>query len=102
MNRLNHLGRHLTCPKADGRIVRLPQTSLPLVLTVICAACVSASAQKSPGAPLKKNGRAFFPIGCYELPKEAAGLRAMADAGFNLVRCRNVPDLDRVHAAEML
>src|SRR5438552_9206482 len=102
MNRLNQSGRHLTCPKADGRIVRLPQTCLPLVLTVICAACVSASGQKSPGAYLKINGRAFFPIGCYELPKEDTGLRAMAEAGFNLVHCRNAPDLDRVHAAGMM
>src|SRR5437667_3959351 len=102
MNRLNQSGRHLTCPKADGRIVRLPQTCLPLVLTVICAACVSAAGQKSAGACLKINGRAFFPIGCYELPKEDTGLCAMADAGFNLVHCRNAPDLDRVHAAGML
>ena len=56
----------------------------------------------SPGAYLTKNGRAFFPIGCYELPKEDTGLRAMADAGFNLMHCRNAPDLDRVHAAGML
>lgn len=77
-------------------------SSLHLLLTVICAACVSASAQKSPGAYLTKNGRAFFPIGCYELPKEDTGLREMAEAGFNLVHCRNAPDLDRVHAAGMM
>jgi len=49
-----------------------------------------------------KNGRVVFPIGCYELPKEDAELRAMANAGFNLVHCGNVADLDRALAAGMM
>lgn len=48
---------------------------------------------------LSHNGRAVFPIGSYELPKDDAGLRAMAEAGINLVRCRNRADLDRAAAA---
>lgn len=43
-----------------------------------------------------------FPIGSYELPKDDDALRAMAKAGFNLVRCRNRADLDRAAAAGML
>jgi hypothetical protein len=46
-----------------------------------------------------KDGNALFPIGFYELPKDDAGLAAMAEAGVNLVRCGGAADLDRVYAA---
>ncbi len=51
---------------------------------------------------IKKQGRDLFPIGFYELPKDDAQLRELAQAGANLLRCRNRTDLDRVHAAGML
>jgi len=44
---------------------------------------------------LRHDGRVLFPIGSYELPRDEAGLRAMVQAGFNLVRCRDRADLDR-------
>ncbi len=72
-----------------------------LALTLSLAACCSASAQKVGDGFLTSQGRKFFPIGSYELPKEAAELRALADAGFNLVHCRNVADLDRAQAVGM-
>ena len=50
----------------------------------------------------EKRARTLFPIGCYELPKNDGELRAMADAGFNLVHCGNVADLDRVRAAGIM
>jgi len=50
---------------------------------------------------LLKDGKLLFPIGCYELPEDDAELERMAQAGFNLVRCRNRSDLDRVAAVGM-
>ena len=44
---------------------------------------------------LRHDGRVLFPIGSYELPRDEAGSRAMVQAGFNLVRCRDRADLDR-------
>lgn len=49
-----------------------------------------------------RDGETLFPIGFYELPGDEAGLRAMAEAGVNLVRCRDTADLDRAHAAGLL
>ena len=51
---------------------------------------------------LKAHGKLHFPIGFYELPKDDAELKAMADAGVNLVRCGSRDDLDRAHAAGLL
>ena len=48
---------------------------------------------------LRHDGRVLFPIGSYELPRDEAGLRAMVQAGFNLVRCRDRADLDRAAKA---
>ncbi len=42
-----------------------------------------------------------FPLGFYELPEEDAALKAMADAGVTLIRCRDRADLDRIHALGM-
>ena len=47
-------------------------------------------------------GRRWFPIGFYELPEDDADLRAMADAGVNLVRCRSWADLDRAQNVGMM
>ncbi len=51
---------------------------------------------------LTHRGRTVFPIGSYEMPKTDAGLKALAEAGVNLVRCGNAADLDRAAAAGML
>ncbi|MBI4661244.1 MAG: hypothetical protein HY735_20670 [Verrucomicrobia bacterium] len=48
---------------------------------------------------LRQDGRDLFPIGFYELPKSDIELKKLAEAGVNLVHCRNRADLDRVHAA---
>ena len=57
--------------------------------TLVCAAVAAwAACAQQP-----------FPIGSYELPGDEPGLRAMARAGFNLVRCHSRQDLDRAAAA---
>ena len=50
---------------------------------------------------LINDGQRLFPLGFYELPESDEGLKAMANAGVNLVRCRNRADLDRLHALGM-
>ncbi len=54
------------------------------------------------GDLLVLRGQAVFPIGSYEMPRSDADLKAMAEAGINLVHCRNSADLDRAAAAGML
>lgn len=51
---------------------------------------------------LTHRGRTVFPIGNYEMPKTDADLKAMAEAGINLVHCGNAKDLDRAAAAGVL
>ncbi len=51
---------------------------------------------------LTKDGNPLFPLGCYELPKDDAELKKMADSGINLVRCHNKQDLDRVASVGIL
>ena len=75
--------------------------TLYLALAITFMPCLPVSAEKPPEGYLMKNGRAIFPIGSYELPKADAELRAMAEAGFNLVHCGNVADFDRAQAAGM-
>jgi len=62
--------------------------------------CLNLAAQVT--GLLTHRGRVVFPIASYELPKTEAALKAMAEAGINLVRCGNVADLDRADAAGML
>ncbi|MBI2924302.1 MAG: hypothetical protein HYY24_01205 [Verrucomicrobia bacterium] len=62
----------------------------------------SDAAQRHADGFLRKDRRALFPIGSYELPKDDAALRALAEAGVNLVRCHNRADLDRARAAGLL
>ncbi len=45
-----------------------------------------------------RNSQPVFPIGSYELPDDDEALKAMANAGINIIRCGNRKDLDRVHA----
>lgn len=51
---------------------------------------------------LTKDGRRLFPIGFYELPKDDAQLKAMAESGVNLVHCGSKEDLDRVKDIGMM
>ena len=51
---------------------------------------------------LTQDGRRLFPIGFYELPAEEDGLRDMAAAGVNLIRCGSEDALDSVHAHGMM
>jgi len=54
-----------------------------------------------PGTVTRGN-QDLFPIGFYELPEDDTALKAMADAGVNLVHCHSREDLDRVQAVGML
>jgi hypothetical protein len=65
------------------------------------AVCFSAYADKFTAGFLRVNGQTSFPLGSYELPKDPSELKAMAAAGFNLVRCASAAELDRVQAAGM-
>lgn len=73
-------------------------TVIPLIL--VQAVALSAAGEFS--GYLEKDGKALFPLGFYELPKDDAGLRAMAEAGTNIIRVGNRADLDRVQAAGAL
>jgi len=80
---------------------RLKQGSI-LLWAMVKMACCCVSAQNSANGYLTHKGHKEFPIGCYELPSDDAKLRAMAEAGFNLVRCSNAHDLTRAQAAGMM
>lgn len=73
---------------------QLRTMTLPVLLGL---AVVGAYAQ--PDGLLRVDGNVLFPIGCYELPEDDAGLKAMVDAGINLIRCGSRADLDRLQAA---
>ncbi len=55
---------------------------------------VNTSAGQADGF-LEQQGRRLFPIGIYEMPATEAKLRAMSEAGINLVRCGDRNALDR-------
>ena len=69
--------------------------------TVLTVVSVADSRAQSDGL-LSQDGHRVFPIGSYELPKDDAGLQKMAEAGINLVRCRNRADLDRLAKLGMM
>ncbi len=73
-----------------------------IILSLILAQAVALSAMGEFSGYLDNDGKTLFPLGFYELPKDDAGLRAMADAGTNIVRVGNRADLDRVQAAGVL
>jgi hypothetical protein len=74
--------------------MRIPYLALAALLALPIWAQVSGL--------LTQGGRVVFPIGSYEMPKSDAGLKSMAEAGMNLVRCGNAADLDRAARAGML
>src|SRR3989304_5713908 len=51
---------------------------------------------------LSNDTGSLFPLGFYELPKDEAALKEMANAGVNLVRCHSREDLDRAASVGML
>ncbi len=54
------------------------------------------------GGFIVKDGKTFFPIGSYDLPKEDAKLTELAAAGFNFIRCNSKEALDRAQSVGML
>lgn len=46
---------------------------------------------------LMVNGKRFFPIGIYYIPKSQEPFKELAEAGFNLVRCDSKDQLDKAH-----
>ncbi len=79
---------------------RAAGVSLPVFMSLLTLAASPARAEHD--GYLHKDGRTLFPIGFYELPKDDTKLKAMADAGVNLVRCRSRADLDRVASVGMM
>ncbi len=102
MNTLKHLSGLSPLTRFAPRMKQLKRLFLHIVSLITFVLCLPSFAQKPPEGFLMKNARVVFPIGCYELPKGDAELRALADAGFNLMHCGNVADLDRARAAGML
>ncbi|MBN1342420.1 MAG: hypothetical protein JXQ73_07055, partial [Phycisphaerae bacterium] len=75
----------------------------PALLAFACIAALlpGRPVQAEQDGLLTKDGKRLFPIGFYELPKDDAGLKAMAESGVNLVRIRNRADLDRAASVGM-
>lgn len=74
-----------------------------LLYTLIVGLCLIANFGfcQSDGL-LYKDGVALFPIGFYEHPQDVEQLRRMAEAGVNLVHCRDMDDLDRADSVGMM
>ncbi|MFO7973489.1 MAG: hypothetical protein R6V12_02505 [Candidatus Hydrogenedentota bacterium] len=72
-----------------------------LIIGLLGAILILGAGAEEHDGFLIKDGRKLFPLGFYELPESEEGLKAMADAGVNLVRCRSRADLDRLHALGM-
>ncbi len=47
---------------------------------------------------ITEDGKRLFTIGMYYMPKEDQKLKELAEAGFNIIRCRSKEDLDRLHS----
>ncbi len=83
MNSVNHY------PKCYGLFL--------LILLVFKLVFPIQSYSQGDGFIIKDDTR-LLTLGGYHVPESDAELEAMAEAGFNLFRCRNRSDLDRVHA----
>ncbi len=87
-----------------ARVCPCPKPARALTVAFVIAALFGgppSTAAERDGF-LSKDGRRVFPIGFYELPKDDAKLKAMAEAGVNVVHCHSRTDLDRVHAVGMM
>jgi hypothetical protein len=70
-----------------------------LICFFVFISLLSAPLSAQVSGLLSRQGGSAFPLGSYEMPETDAGLKAMAEAGINLVHCRNAADLDRAAAA---
>lgn len=82
------------------RSLSLSRTFVAVLLCLLSSALQMASRADSGYLPTAKGPA--FPLGFYELPEDDTALKAMADAGVNLVRCRNRADLDRLRDMGMM
>lgn len=80
---------------------RIISLHLLIVAFIFALMPVPGIAWGEPDGTIQMEQEREFPIGFYELPEDDAALKAMADAGVNLVRCRNRADLDRLQALGM-
>ena len=93
-----------------GALVGMRRCLANSVLVLFAAAHLLGNIQSASGQDEEskvgyiqtESGHYRFPIGFYELPKDDDALKAMTEAGVNLVRCRNRGDLDRAHAAGLM
>lgn len=60
------------------------------------------SSTLSSGGTIRDAGARKFPLGVYELPQNARDLKAISEAGLNVVRCYGRSDLDRLAAAGLM
>ncbi len=70
-----------------------------LVLFFAAFIFMTLPARAQQDGTILRDNSPVFPIGFYAIPKDDAALRAMVDAGANIVRCNSQQDLDRAHAA---
>lgn len=83
-----------------SRPVSLSRTFVAVLLCLWV--CASQTASRADGGYLPTAKGPAFPLGFYELPEHDNALKAMAEAGVNLVRCRNRADLDRLQRLGMM
>ncbi|HBQ63725.1 MAG TPA: hypothetical protein DD727_02110, partial [Clostridiales bacterium] len=60
------------------------------------------SSARSFGGSIGDAGGRKFPLGVYELPQNARDLKAISEAGLNVVRCYGRSDLDRLATAGLM
>ncbi|MDQ1318159.1 MAG: hypothetical protein QG588_1816 [Candidatus Poribacteria bacterium] len=75
--------------------VIIAMTTMSVVFDVASLQAVSSSLDKD--NTLMVNGKRFFPIGIYYIPKSQEPFKELAEAGFNLVRCDSQDQLDKAH-----
>lgn len=83
-----------------SRPVSLSRPSVTVLLAL--GACLSQTVSGANDGCLLTAKGPVFPIGFYEFPEDDNALKAMAEAGVNLVRCRNRADLDRLQTLDMM
>lgn len=78
------------------------RTCLLGLLSILVADVVGQQPTGPPSGFLVRDGKTLFPLGSYEMPGDSRLLQEMAEAGFNLVRCRDTRDLDQALAARIM
>lgn len=82
-----------------GRRSKVQAVLLTLFLTLLAG---KVGAEGPRDGLLRAGEKPRFPIGFYAMPDRDDGLKAMAEAGINLVRCRDRAELDRCREAGLL